>query len=69
VADMNPDYLIFMDYTDIAKGFVKSQEASSVWRNMEAVKNGNVVYFDDSLNTFGPLAMRLTAEKLMETIK
>ncbi|MBE7721071.1 MAG: ABC transporter substrate-binding protein [Lacrimispora celerecrescens] len=69
VAEMNPDYIIFMDYIDIAKGFVKSLEASSVWLNMDAVKNGNVVYFDDSLNTFGPLAMGLTAEKLVNTIK
>ncbi|GLC81904.1 iron-siderophore ABC transporter substrate-binding protein [Lacrimispora brassicae] len=69
VAEMDPDYIIFMDYVDTAKGFVKSQEASSVWMNMDAVKNGNVVYFDDSLNTFGPLAMSLTAQKLVQTIK
>jgi iron complex transport system substrate-binding protein len=69
VAEMDPDYIIFMDYVDTAKGFVKSQEASSVWLNMSAVKNDNVVYFDDSLNTFGPLAMSLTANKLVHTIK
>lgn len=69
VADMNPDYLIFQDYIDIAEGFVLSQESSSVWQNMDAVKNGNIVYFDDSLNTFGPLAMRLTAEKLVQVIE
>lgn len=69
VAEMNPDYIIFMDNIEVSQGFVKSQESSSVWMNMDAVKNGNVVYFDDSLNTFGPLAMRLMSEKLMETIK
>jgi len=69
VAEMDPDYIIFMDYIDTAKGFVKSQEASSVWMNMSAVKNGNVLYFDDSLNTFGPLAMELTAKKLVRAIK
>lgn len=69
VAEMNPDYIILQDYIDISKGFVKSQEESSVWKNMNAVKNGNILYFDDSLNTFGPLAMRLTAEKLEQSIK
>lgn len=69
VAEMDPDYIIFMDYIDTAKGFAKSQEASSVWLNMSAVKNGNVLYFDDSLNTFGPLAMELTAKKLVRAIK
>lgn len=68
VAEMNPDYLIFQDYVDTAEGFVLSQEPSSVWQNMDAVKNGDIVYFDDSLNTFGPLAMRLTAEKLVQAI-
>lgn len=69
VAEMNPDYIIFQDYNDISESFVQSQESSSVWMNMEAVKNGNIVYFDDSLNTFGPLAMRLTAEHLEQMFK
>lgn len=68
VAEMNPDYIIFQDYIDISKGFEESQGASSVWTNLEAVKNGNIVYFDDSLNTFGPLAMRLAAEKLEQMV-
>ena len=65
VAEMNPDYIIFQDFEETAKTFVKAQENSSVWNNLDAVKNGNIVYFDDSLNTFGPLAMRLTSEKLV----
>lgn len=69
VAKMDPDYIIFMDYIDIAQGFVKSQETSSVWLNMKAIENGNVFYYDDSLNTFGPLAMKLAAEKLVDTIQ
>lgn len=66
VAEMNPDYIVFQDYIDTSQTFVKDQEASSVWQALNAVKNDHVYYFDDSLNTFGPLAMRLTAEKLVE---
>lgn len=69
VAEMNPDYIIFQDYIKISEGFTATQEASSVWRNLDVVKNENVIYFDDSLNTFGPLAMRLTAEKLEQIFK
>ncbi len=66
VAEMNPDYVAFQDYYETAHGFIQSQESSSVWQSMAAVKNGRVFYFNDSLNTFGPIAMRLTAEKLLE---
>jgi iron complex transport system substrate-binding protein len=66
VAEMNPDYVIFQDFKDKADTFVKAMDTSSVWQSMEAVKNGKVVYFDDSLNTFGPLAMELTAKKLVQ---
>lgn len=69
VAEMNPDYIIFQDYIKISEGFADTQKASSVWRNLKAVKNKNIIYFDDSLNTFGPLAMRLTAEKLEQMFK
>lgn len=69
VAEMNPDYIIFQDFVKISEGFTATQEASSVWRNLDVVKNKNVIYFDDSLNTFGPLAMRLTAEKLERMFK
>jgi len=65
VAEMNPDYIIFQDFTETAQTFVKTQKKSSVWNKLDAVQNGNVIYLDDSLNTFGPLAMRLTAEKLV----
>lgn len=67
-AEMNPDYIIFQDFITTSQAFVKTQEASSVWQAMEAIKKGQVVYFDDSLNTFGPLATKLTAEKLIQII-
>jgi iron complex transport system substrate-binding protein len=66
VAEMKPDYIVFQDSVQNAQTFVKAQESSSVWQSLGAVKNGQVLYFDDSLNTFGPLAMRITADKLMQ---
>jgi iron complex transport system substrate-binding protein len=66
---MNPDYIVFQDSSQNAQTFVKSQESSSVWQALPAVKNGHVLYFDDSLNTFGPLAMRLTADKLVQVFE
>jgi iron complex transport system substrate-binding protein len=66
IAGMNPDYIVFQDFIAPAQAFVKTQESSAVWEALNAVKNGQVFYFDDSLNTFGPLAMKLTADKLVE---
>lgn len=66
VAAMNPDYIVFQDSSQTAQSFVKTQEAFSVWQALDAVKNGHVFYFDDSLNTFGPLALRLAADKLVQ---
>lgn len=65
VAEMNPDYIIFQDSTQAAQTFVKAQEASAVWQSLTAVKSGQVLFFDDSLNTFGPLALRITAGELL----
>lgn len=69
VAKMNPDIIIFQDYIETSQSFVKTQEASTVWQSLDAVKNGRVYYFDDSLNTFGPLATRLMAEKLVQVLE
>lgn len=69
VAEMNPDYLVFQDFAETSQAFVKEMESLSVWQGLNAVKNDRVFYFDDSLNTFGPLAMRLTAEKLTQVFQ
>lgn len=66
LAQMNPDYIVLQDFIDTSKTFVKNQETSSVWQKINAVNNENIYYFDDSLNTFGPLSMQLTAKKLKE---
>ena len=66
VAEMNPYYIVFQHNYDIAVAFVDSMKDSSVWQSLDAVKNNRVYYFDDYMNTMGPLAMKLTAKKLLE---
>lgn len=66
LAEMNPDYIVFQDYYDVSKAFVKSLSDSPVWNNLDAVKNEKIFYFDDSLNTLGPISRRITAEKLLD---
>ncbi|WP_250229799.1 ABC transporter substrate-binding protein [Anaeropeptidivorans aminofermentans] len=68
IADMNPDYIVFQGL-EFAQVFVDSQANSTVWQSMDAVINDNVYFFDDSLNTSGPLAMKLVAEKLLDIYK
>ena len=68
VAKMNPHYIVFQDSTRPAQTFVQAQAASAVWQSLTAVQNKQVFYFDDSLNTFGPLAMRATADRLVQIL-
>jgi iron complex transport system substrate-binding protein len=64
VAEMNPYYIVFQHNYDVAVAFVESLGSSSVWQSIDAVKNGRISYFDENMNSYGPLAMRLGAEKL-----
>ncbi|MCD8553609.1 ABC transporter substrate-binding protein [Seleniivibrio sp.] len=66
VAEMNPDYIVFQDSTARSDAYASFLGSMSVWRSLDAVKNGRVFYFDDSFNSFGPLALRLTAENLLK---
>lgn len=66
VAEMNPYYIVFQHNHEAAAAFVESLGSSSVWQSIDAVKNERIYYFEDSMNTFGPLALRLTAAKLVE---
>jgi len=66
VAEMDPYYIVFQHNYEATAAFVESMEGFSVWQSHDAVKNGRIYYFDENMNTFGPLAMRLTAEKLIE---
>ncbi|SDD69962.1 iron complex transport system substrate-binding protein [Paenibacillus sp. UNCCL117] len=66
LAQMNPDYIIFQHDIAMAKASVKEKESLNVWKSLNAVKSGHVLFFDNSLNTASVLAVRLAAEKLME---
>lgn len=66
IADMNPDYIVFQHNYDVSKAFVESLETSSVWQSLDAVKNGRVYYFDENMNSYGPLALSLAADKLTQ---
>jgi iron complex transport system substrate-binding protein len=64
VAEMNPYYIVFQHNYEAAAAFVKTLSSSLIWQSIDAVKNGRIAYFDENMNTYGPLAMRLGAEKL-----
>jgi iron complex transport system substrate-binding protein len=66
VAEMNPYYIVFQHNYEAAAAFVKDLNSSPVWQSIEAVKNGRIYYFDENMNSYGPLAMRLGAEKLAQ---
>lgn len=66
VSEMNPYYIVFQHNYDVAKAFVDSMKDNSVWQSLEAVKNGRVYYFDENMNSFGPLSIRLGADKITE---
>lgn len=66
LAEMDPDYIVFQNYFELSDAFVESMKDSPVWNNLKAVENEKIFYFDDSLNTLGPLSRKLTAEKLLE---
>ncbi|WP_346884534.1 ABC transporter substrate-binding protein [Clostridium sp. UBA4395] len=66
VSEMNPDYIVFQHNYDMSKAFVDSLESSPVWQSIDAVKNGRIYYFDENMNSYGPLTLNLAAEKLTE---
>jgi iron complex transport system substrate-binding protein len=64
VSEMNPYYIVFQHNYEAANAFVESLDSFSVWQSIDAVKNGRISYFDENMNSYGPLAMRQGAEKL-----
>ncbi|WP_353095132.1 ABC transporter substrate-binding protein [Tissierella praeacuta] len=68
LSQMNPDYIIFQHFLDVAQAAVESQESSTVWKSLNAVKNNHILFFDDSLNTGSPLAIRLASEKFIKIL-
>lgn len=66
VAEMDPYYMVFQHNYEASQAFIDSMADSTVWQSLEAVKNNRIYFFDENMNTLGPLAMKLTAEKLLE---
>jgi iron complex transport system substrate-binding protein len=64
VAEMNPYYIVFQHNYEAAAAFVERMGSFPVWQSIDAVKNGRIAYFDENMNSYGPLAMRLGTEKL-----
>jgi iron complex transport system substrate-binding protein len=64
VSEMDPYYIVFQHNYEAASAFVKGLSSSAIWQSINAVKNGRIYYFDEHMNSYGPLAMRLGAEKL-----
>lgn len=64
VAEMNPYYIVFQHNLEVSKAFVESMKENSVWQSLDAVKNGRVYYFDENMNSFGPLSLVLGAKKI-----
>lgn len=64
VAEMNPYYIIFQHNAEVTQAFIESMEDNSVWQSMDAVKNGRVYTYDENMNSYGPLSLKLGAEKI-----
>ncbi|RXZ78623.1 ferrichrome ABC transporter [Paenibacillaceae bacterium] len=65
LSEMNPDYIILQHNVDVAQAAIKEKESLAVWNALEAVKNDQVLIFDNSLNSGSVLAVRIAAEKFM----
>lgn len=62
LAEMNPDYIIIQHKLDAAQAAIQDKQGSAVWNSLKAVKNNQVLLFDNSLNTGSVLAIRLAAD-------
>jgi len=69
LAEMDPDYIFFVDNEELCKNLVAEQEATGVWGTISAVKSGNVGFLDISLNTGSPLAVRLASEQILDFVQ
>nr|WP_208461152.1 ABC transporter substrate-binding protein [Clostridium botulinum] len=68
LSKMNPDYIIFRHFPEIVNSAVEKQKTSPVWQSLNAVKNDQILFFDDSLNSESPLALQISAKNLTKAI-
>lgn len=66
---LNPDYIFFQDNLQTVEAAMKQVENDDVWKNLTAVKNDHVYYLDISLNTGSPLAIKLAAKSIIESLE
>jgi len=68
LSQMNPDYIIFRHFQDIVNSAIEKEKSSPVWQSLNAVKNDNILFFDDSLNSESPLALQIAAKNLIKAL-
>ncbi len=68
LSKMNPDYIIFRHFSDSVNSAVEKQKTSPVWQSLNAVKNNQILFFDNSLNSESPLALQISAKNLTKAI-
>ncbi|KEI80110.1 ABC transporter substrate-binding protein [Clostridium botulinum] len=68
LSKMNPDYIIFRHFPEIVNSAVEKQKTSPVWQSLNAVKKDQILFFDDSLNSESPLALKISAKNLTKAI-
>lgn len=68
LSQMNPDYIIFRHFPEVVESTIDKQKSSPVWQSLNAVKNNNILVFDDFLNSESPLALKIAAENLTKAI-
>jgi iron complex transport system substrate-binding protein len=68
LSQMNPDYIIFRHFPQVVNSTIEKQESSPVWQSLNAVKNNNILFFDDSLNSESPVALQIAAKSLTKAM-
>ncbi len=68
LSQMDPDYIIFRHFPQIVNSTIEKQKSSPVWQSLNAVKNNNILFFDDSLNSESSLALQIAAKNLTKSI-
>ncbi|APU59588.1 ABC transporter substrate-binding protein [Clostridium botulinum] len=68
LSKMNPDYIIFRHFSDSVNSAVEKQKTSPVWQSLNAVKKDQILFFDNSLNSESPLALKIAAKNLTKAI-
>jgi len=62
LSEMDADYIIIQHEQQVAKAAVEQNEPLAVWQSLKAIKNDQLYFFDNSLNTGSILAVRLAAK-------